>query len=83
MNFGTKRSHFLGFYVKEEEGEKEKIQVFFLRSLKFHRLEFVEPITKVHRLDEAYACVQKKTRSFIFQMRRFGEIKVFGLRRCS
>ena len=47
----------------EKEGEKERIQVFLLRSLEFCRSEFIEPRTKVHHLDEGYTCVQKM-RSF-------------------
>ena len=52
-----------GFYVREEERERESIKAFFRRSLEFRTSEFVEPRTKVHRLNEGYTCVPK-TRSF-------------------
>ena len=63
LDFWREISHFSGFYVREEEGEKESIQAFFWRSLEFHRLEFIKPRTKIHRLDEGYAFVPK-TRGF-------------------
>ena len=50
---------FFCFYVREEEGEEESTQVFFLRSLEFHWSEFVESRTKVHCLDKGYACSTK------------------------
>ena len=62
--FARKYMGFLaGENVREEEGEKESIQAFFRRSLEFRRSKFVEPRTKVHLLDEGYACVPKM-RSF-------------------
>ena len=57
-------THFSGFYVREGKREKKTIQVFFRRSTKFRRSEFVGPRSKVHRLDKGYACVPKM-RDFI------------------
>ena len=44
--------------------KKRVVQDFFRQFSEFRRLEFVEPRTKVHRLDEGYAFVPKM-RSFI------------------
>ena len=84
-DFGRKIAHFMVGTMGEQEEEKERVQDFFLRSSEFCQSEFVWPRTKVHRLDEGYMCVPKKRRgiSLKIQMRRFGEIKVFELRRCS
>ena len=84
LGFGTKYPiHFLIWTMREKKGDNERIKVFFLQSSKFHRSEFIEPRTKVHRLDESYACVPK-TRGFTKDLNeRFGEIKGFELRRCS
>ena len=46
----------------KEVGE-ESFQAFFRRSTEFRQLEFVEPRTKVHRLDEGYTFLPK-TRDF-------------------
>ena len=46
--------------MREQEGEKERLQEFFLRSLEFRRSEFVEQKTKVHCFVEGYACVPKR-----------------------
>ena len=45
------------FGHREQEGEKERVQDFFLRSSEFHQSEFVEPRTNIHCLNENYACV--------------------------
>ena len=42
------------------ERKKESITTFFLRSLEFRLLEFVESRVKVHLLDESYAWVPKR-----------------------
>ena len=47
-------------YEEREKREEESFQNFYLRSTKFHRLEFVGPRTKVHILDEGYAWVPKR-----------------------
>ena len=47
------------FGRREQKGEKERVQNFFLRSSEFRRSEFVGPRNKVHRLDEGYTCVPK------------------------
>ena len=44
----------------KQEGEKERVQDYFLRSSEFRRSEFVRQKPKVHRLDEGYACLPKK-----------------------
>ena len=58
-NFGRKRAHFLVGTMGEQEGEKERVKDFFLRSSKFRWSEFFNQRTKVHRLDESYTCVPK------------------------
>ena len=60
--FGKNISHYAGLVMTEKEGEKKKKRnpSFFQRSTEFRRLEFVEPRTKVHLLDEGYAWVPKK-----------------------
>ena len=82
-DFVRKIAHFLVWTMGEQEGEKERVQDFFLRSSEFHWSEFIRLRTKVHRLGEGYACVPKRRISLKIQMRIFGEIKVFKLRRCS
>ena len=82
-DFERKIAHFLVWTVGEQEGEKERVQDFFLRSSEFRWSEFIRPRTKVHRLREGYACVPKRRISPKIQMRIFGKIKVFELRRCS
>ena len=42
--------------------EEESIQAFFWQSTEFRWSKFVESRTKVHHLDEGYACVPKKER---------------------
>ena len=64
--------------------EQERVQDFFLRSSKFRRSEFVGLITKFHRLEKGYTCVQKKGGvSPKIQRRRFGEINVSEFKRYS
>ena len=46
------------------ERKKESIKTFFLRSLEFCRLEFIELRVKVYLLDKSYAWVPKR-RGFI------------------
>ena len=60
-SFGEKYLIFpIGFYVREEKGEKESIQAFFRGASEFCRSKFIEPRIKVHRLDEGYAHVPKR-----------------------
>ena len=59
-DFWRKIAHFLVGTMGEQEGEKERVQDFFLQSLEFRLSEFVGARTKVHRLDEGYACVPKR-----------------------
>ena len=57
---GQNISHFYGFYMRESKKERHRTKDFFRQSTKFCRLEFVGPRTKVHCLDEGYACVPKR-----------------------
>ena len=53
---------------------------FLPRSTEFHRLKFVEPRTKVHRIDKGYAWVPK-TRDFTEDPNEeFRKSKISGLR---
>ena len=52
-------SLFLLFGRREQEGEKERVQDFFLQSSEFRWSEFVETRVKVHLLNEDYAYVPK------------------------
>ena len=65
-----------------ERGEREIKEInlnFSLRSTKFRRSGFVGPRTKVHLLDESYACVLK-TRDFAKDSsKEFRKSKVSGL----
>ena len=56
------------------------IQVFFLQSFEFRRLEFVEPRIKIHLLDETYAYIPKnKEFHQRFKGGDLGKSKVLGL----
>ena len=69
-----------GKNVREQEKKKKKRNLSFsLQSTEFRRSEFVEPKTKVHLLDEDYACVPK-TRDFSKNSsEEFEKSKVSGL----
>ena len=61
-----------------EEGNK-RAKSFLLRSTELCRSKFVEPRTKVHRIDEGYAWVPK-TRDFTKDpTEELGKSKVSGL----
>ena len=55
-----KRSHFLVLRERKREREGKRDLYISLRSIGFHRSEFVEPRLKVHILDEDYVWVPKR-----------------------
>ena len=71
---------YLTFSASSTMGEKGRVQYFFRPSSEFRRSEFVGPRTKVHRLDEGYACVPKR-RDFTEDLNKeiWGKSKFTGL----
>ena len=58
LNKGAKGKEgipFSGFFFRERE--KRRAKSFLPRSTEFRRLNFVEPRTKVHRIDKGYVWV--------------------------
>ena len=66
-----------------EERRGESFQDISFLSTEFCRSEFIEKRVKVHLLDKGYVWVPKKGISLKIQLRRFQEIKIFKIRRCS
>ena len=65
--------------VRVREDRKSRAKSFLPRSTAFCRSKFVEPRTKVHRIDEGYAWVPK-TRGFVKdQNEEFWKSKVSSL----
>ena len=69
--------------VRKQEGEKERVQDLFLRSLEFRCRNSSGQKLKFIASTRAMRVYQKRGISPKIQRRRFGEIKVFRLRRCS
>ena len=59
-----RRSSFSSLETMGEKGRGESFQDLFWGSTEFRRSEFVEPIVKIHVLDDGYAWIQKR-RDFI------------------
>ena len=78
------KNHFLSSCSNEREkkGEKMSFQNFSLRSTEIGWLEFVGPRTKVHLLDESYACVPKSQDFTKYLSEEFGKSKVSGFWKC-
>ena len=70
-----------GFGRRAKRERKERILSFSLRSTEFHRLEFVEPIMKVHLLDEGYAKVPKRRDFNEYPKEKVSGNQIFGIRR--
>ena len=65
--------------VRVREERKMRAKSFLPRSTEFRWSEFVEPRTKVHRIDEGYTWVPK-TRDFVEDPNKgLGKSKVLGL----
>ena len=78
-NLGQKITFFAMFHVIVREEGKRRAKSFLPRSMEFRWSKLVRPRTKVHRIDEGYACVPKMWDFVEDPNEEFRKSKVSGL----